>query len=67
MIRIYCDRLNSRYSVEEEGYALYQLAADIGGIVGTFVGISCISLVEFAHCLIGLFVYFATDGKHSIM
>ena len=67
LIRIYYAKLNSLEFKEQAGYVWSQLAADVGSIAGIFLGISALSVFEFLHCVVGLALHAATQGKQSIL
>ncbi|GMR55214.1 hypothetical protein PMAYCL1PPCAC_25409 [Pristionchus mayeri] len=66
MVEVYYERMNYQILSESAAYTLVNLISDIGGQIGLFLGMSIISVIEFA-TLIFLVVYYCCSHKSRKM
>ncbi|CAI4228113.1 unnamed protein product [Auanema sp. JU1783] len=66
LVEIYYERMNYQVLSESPAYSLVNLVSDIGGQVGLFLGMSIISLIEFAFLIILVCTYCATHKKRRV-
>ncbi|EYC25361.1 hypothetical protein Y032_0012g1842 [Ancylostoma ceylanicum] len=65
LVEIYYERMNYQVLTESPAYSLVNLISDVGGQVGLFLGMSIISLIEFATLFLLLFCYCATHKSRK--
>ncbi|VDN19529.1 unnamed protein product [Cylicostephanus goldi] len=65
LVEIYYERMNHQVLTESPSYSLVNLVSDIGGQVGLFLGMSIISLLEFATLILLLCCYCGTHKSRK--